>query len=148
MRTSIFTYGSLMFAKVWQSVVSGSYVAQAGILHDYQRFALKDQLYPGMVAQQGGRVDGVIYHDVSAADIDLLDAFEGAGYRRIEAEAHSAGGDPVVVHTYLALDPATLSAQPWLPHEFQLERFLATYCPTPPPAANSAADRAADHAAD
>lgn len=124
----IFTYGSLMFPQVWQRVVSGTYVAQPATLHDYQRFAVRNDTYPGIVASRGSCVEGLIYRDVSTSDVSELDHFEGDAYRRIEVDAVDAEGHSVLVQTYLALHASDLSDQPWLPERFQLQRFLDTYC--------------------
>ncbi|MDP9108487.1 MAG: gamma-glutamylcyclotransferase [Pseudomonadota bacterium] len=128
MSSSIFTYGSLMFAEVWQKVVAGQYASAKATFYGYQRFALRGETYPGIVARATGSVDGLVYLDVSDADIAALDAFEGVDYRRIEAGVTSADGTPVAVQTYLMLQPQQLSDQPWLPEQFALQRFLDTYC--------------------
>ena len=78
----IFTYGSLMFAEVWQRVVRGSYRSAPATIVDHARYALRGETYPGMIAEAGGTVLGVLYFAVDAQDLALLDAFEGTEYRR------------------------------------------------------------------
>ncbi len=124
----IFTYGSLMFPQVWQRVVRGSYRSAAASVTDYARFALEGETYPGMIAQAGSTVAGVVYFDVETRDIALLDAFEGVEYRRDALTAHLETGELLAVDAYIFLSPALLSSLPWQPEAFQMQRFLQSYC--------------------
>ena len=128
MPTHIFTYGSLMFSEVWQRVVAGSYASDSATLRGYRRYAVKHDTYPGIIAQTNGAVTGLIYYNVSSPDVTALDHFEGDQYRRIEVDATAPDGTTRLVQTYLMLNPADLSDQPWMPQNFQLHRFLETYC--------------------
>ena len=117
-----------MFAEVWQQVVRGRYASQPAILHGYARFAVRDETYPGIVAQSDAQVPGLVYLGIDAADLAQLDQFEGDDYRRIETVVTAADGRIHPVQTYLYLNQAGLSDQPWRPERFALEQFLATYC--------------------
>lgn len=124
----IFTYGSLMFPQVWQRVVRGSYRSAPATMHDHTRYALQGETYPGMIAEAGSSVPGVVYFDVDAQDVALLDAFEGVEYRRDALLAQLDRGEAVNVETYIFQLPELLSDQPWLPEAFQMQRFLDSYC--------------------
>ena len=128
MNTHVFTYGSLMFAEVWQRVVRGHYASHAARLDGYRRFAVRDDTYPGIVTSSDSSVEGLVYTDVDAADLARLDDFEGDLYARIDAVATDPHGRAVKVQTYLCLDASYLSDQPWLPESFALSHFLETYC--------------------
>ena len=128
MNMHVFTYGSLMFAEVWQRVVRGHYASYTAMLDGYRRFAVRDDTYPGIIASSGSTVEGLVYTDVDTADLARLDDFEGALYRRIDAEVTAADGHTLKAQTYLCLQPDCLSDQPWVPESFALSRFLATYC--------------------
>jgi gamma-glutamylcyclotransferase (GGCT)/AIG2-like uncharacterized protein YtfP len=129
MGTALFTYGSLMFPEVWEKVVAGRYARAPAVVHDHARYAVRDATYPGMVAQLKASVEGVVYFDVSEPDMAALDAFEGDAYRRIRVPAMLRSGERVEVQTYLFLDRSGLSGQAWEPVAFQMQRFLAAYCP-------------------
>lgn len=128
MPVHVFTYGSLMFAPVWQRVVRGRYRSTPAHLDGHMRFAIRDETYPGMVASAGGRVDGVLYLDVAPADLIALDAFEGDAYRRDTVRVTLAGGEEFVADTYIYLFPQKLSDLPWIAEEFQMACFMGTYC--------------------
>ena len=132
----IFTYGSLMYAPVWQRVVTGSYDARAGRIRGYARQRIHGELYPALLAAAPeSEVRGVLYLDVSPQDVEALDNFEGAGmdYRRIEVPVALEDGSVLNAATYLYLHPARVEEAPWDAERFEaegLQRFLDTYCRT------------------
>ncbi|OWW23009.1 gamma-glutamylcyclotransferase family protein [Noviherbaspirillum denitrificans] len=128
MSTHVFTYGSLMFPAVWQRVVRGDYRSAPARLDGHARFAIAGETYPGMVARPGASVDGVLYFDVSPADLAALDAFEGAEYRRDTVRVTLSTGETIDAGTYIYLLPEKLSGSPWLPEAFQMQRFIGSYC--------------------
>jgi gamma-glutamylcyclotransferase (GGCT)/AIG2-like uncharacterized protein YtfP len=124
----IFTYGSLMFPEIWQRVVRGSYRAQSATAAGFIRYALSDDTYPGMIAQVGATVDGLLYLDVNAQDVAALDAFEGAEYRRDNVTVVLASGESVPAGTYIFTATHRLSTVAWEPEAFQMTRFIGSYC--------------------
>jgi gamma-glutamylcyclotransferase (GGCT)/AIG2-like uncharacterized protein YtfP len=128
MTLHVFTYGSLMFAPVWQRVVRGQYRQEQARASGYARFAVRNADYPGMVVHIDGVVPGVIYFDVDEWDLRALDAFEGADYIRENIEVQVETGPVVQASTYIYLPTAQLEPTPWQPEAFQLQAFLRTYC--------------------
>ncbi|RJF97142.1 gamma-glutamylcyclotransferase family protein [Noviherbaspirillum saxi] len=128
MLTPVFTYGSLMFPEVWNRVVRGDYRSLPATLPGHARFVLKNETYPGVIAQPGQSVAGLLYFDVSPQDVVALDAFEGDEYRRVAVGVTLDSGETVEAQAYLYLLPQKLSDSPWLPEAFQMQRFIATYC--------------------
>lgn len=125
---NVFTYGSLMFPQVWRRVVRGDYRSAAAVLDGHARYALAGETYPGAIARAGARIAGIVYFDVSEADVAALDAFEGSEYRRDRVRVRLASGEAADAHTYIYLLPQKLSESLWLPETFQMQRFLGTYC--------------------
>ena len=75
---SVFTYGSLMFDPVWSRVVAGSYERCEAILQGYDRKAVRGETYPVLMPSSAlSQVQGVVYCNVSSADLARLDHFEG-----------------------------------------------------------------------
>lgn len=114
-RKHVFTYGSLMFAPVWQRVVRGRYRRAAAGLAGYERHRVRDESYPALLAATSAAepVSGVVYLDVSRDDLAALDRFEGDDYQRITVLVTLAAGDRA------AGLPATLPAEAYLflPHD-------------------------------
>ncbi len=80
---NVFTYGTLMFAEVWQRVVSGNYEKTNATLLGYDRKTVKDEVYPALVkGKPDSSVAGIVYQGVSLKDLLSLDEFEGEYYRR------------------------------------------------------------------
>lgn len=128
MSSHIFTYGSLMFPQIWERVVRGHYRSAHVVLAGHARFAITDETYPGMVAQEGEQVEGVVYFDVTYEDMAALDAFEGSDYRRDKVMVTTEAGESIAAHTYIYLLPQRFSGAPWRPEEFQMEQFIGAYC--------------------
>ena len=128
MSTNVFTYGSLMFAPVWERVVRGRYRHAKAVLERHARFALVDDTYPGMVSAADGSVSGVVYFDVDGPDLAALDHFEGNEYRRTDVQLRLHDDTPLAAQTYLFEALGRLSDQPWDPERFAMDRFLDSYC--------------------
>jgi gamma-glutamylcyclotransferase (GGCT)/AIG2-like uncharacterized protein YtfP len=80
---NIFTYGSLMFERVWTVVVAGTYRKTNARLLGYQRRKIRGEAYPALVpGAADDQVDGVVYLDVGQRDAVRLDRFEGAFYSK------------------------------------------------------------------
>ena len=128
MSQHVFTYGSLMFAPVWQRVVSGRYRSEAADLAGYRRLAIVDETYPGIVEIDAGSVAGTLYLDVNDADLQALDDFEGTDYQRRAVQVTTPAGTLATAQTYVFLAPQRLASHDWNPAAFPLARFMATYC--------------------
>lgn len=128
MSKHVFTYGSLMFFEVWTRVVEGDYRSMRAHLDGHARFEVREQTYPGMVAQQNSQVEGVLYLDVDAADLARLDHFEGDDYVRATLEVACDDGIARASETYLYRLTDRLQKTLWQPDGFAMQRFLDTYC--------------------
>jgi gamma-glutamylcyclotransferase (GGCT)/AIG2-like uncharacterized protein YtfP len=149
----VFTYGSLMFERVWSRVAAGTYATAVATLAGYRRQRVRGEDYPSLTVSAGDQagedaarcsaqepVHGLLYLDVDAADLGALDAFEGPEYRRIRVEVtvqeQVEGGPPpgsaVEAETYLYVDDGRVEPGPWDPEEFErqrMDRFLGRYAP-------------------
>lgn len=115
---NVFTYGSLMFAPVWEKVCTGRYATQKMVLKDFQRYCVKNESYPAVVPQQGGRVEGLVYFDVSQADQLALNQFEGEEY---VLRHHQIDGLGIAFYEYVAL--TRIDKRDWSPDEFEQKRL-------------------------
>ena len=90
-----------MFPEVMQRVVGAVPASVAATLPHFSRRAFHSECFPGVVPAAGSLVRGVVYTGVSAAALNLLDAFEGDYYERQEQNAVSATGEAIVVFVYV-----------------------------------------------
>lgn len=127
---NVFTYGSLMFSPVWRSVVRGTYHSSEATIRGFRRFCIRDEAYPVLVvAKNEAPLLGRVYHNVSAADVARLDAFETEAYARV-AVAVTTKGVAMVAQAYLGRHSDELLAIDWSPKNFEqssMPSFLATY---------------------
>lgn len=121
----VFTYGSLMFEAVWGRVVAGRYRSCEAWLPDYRRFAIRGETYPAIVQAPGFRVAGRLWLDIDPADVDRLDRFEGAEYRResvrVCTDSAVDATAALAADCYIWLDPARLLAHDWDAGQFERE---------------------------
>ena len=89
-----------MFGEVIAAVTGLAMTGEPARLEGYARFRVRGAVYPGIRPVPGAGVDGIVYREVSARSLRLLDVFEGDLYRR----------EPVVVGT----DGEYLSAEAWV----------------------------------
>lgn len=127
---NVFTYGSLMYSPVWQRVVSGSYQSSDATIRGFRRLCVRDEAYPVLVvANSTTPISGRLYHEVSAADVERLDAFETDAYVRV-AIAVSANGGAGVAHAYMGRHCKEIVDIDWSPEIFEqtgIRSFLASY---------------------
>jgi len=78
----LFVYGTLMVPEVMHRVCGYACAGEPALLYDYRRRRVRGEVYPAVVASVGDAVGGILYRGVGPAQLVLLDAFEGAMYRR------------------------------------------------------------------
>jgi gamma-glutamylcyclotransferase (GGCT)/AIG2-like uncharacterized protein YtfP len=130
---NIFTYGSLMFSPVWDTIVKGNYRACSARLQGYCRRKIQDDIYPvAFSSDNGDFINGIVYYDVEANDILRLDIFEGDYYMRCNARVKLKDQNHVDADVYI-IKPRyqhLISSEEWNPHDFQkrcLSEFMSAY---------------------
>jgi cation transport regulator ChaC len=68
----VFTYGSLMYRRVWEHVITCTYPSCSGVIHGYARRRIGGKTYPALVQAAPDTVEGVVYLHVSARDLAAL----------------------------------------------------------------------------
>lgn len=112
----VFTYGSLMFPEVWQTVVGGEFATVEGAVAGYSVFRVRDAVFPGIIAAADECVvRGLVYLDVDPASFDRLDRFEDDFYERRTLSIDCGDGQRRTADAYVV--PANyrhvLTAEPW-----------------------------------
>ena len=112
---ALFVYGSLRDRDLIQ-VVLGRPVDAADIeparAPDYAAIQLTDEAYPALVPASGQCADGLVLHNLSAADLERLTFFEGAacGLASITVQTASGSGE---VRYLRGTEKPSLSGKPW-----------------------------------
>jgi hypothetical protein len=109
-----------MFEDILFSVTGNRYKSEAALLRDYRRYAIRDEVYPGIAICRGDSVNGMVYFNLTEADWIRLDLFEGGMYRRDTIEVAFADGREAKAQTYVvrAEYSVRLSRSQWNPEEF------------------------------
>jgi gamma-glutamylcyclotransferase (GGCT)/AIG2-like uncharacterized protein YtfP len=129
----VFTYGSLMYAPVWNTVASGVYQKSSATLENYVRRAVINQEYPVVLPKKKSvGVEGVVYFDVSGSDIRRLDEFEGIYYIRKREPVFLENQQTIHAEVYILNDlyGAIASDKDWDQSHFEntgITQFLINY---------------------
>jgi gamma-glutamylcyclotransferase (GGCT)/AIG2-like uncharacterized protein YtfP len=104
-----------------QTVTGRLYEGEKATLPGYAAYRVKDAEYPGIVPSNKGKTEGTLYSGLTDDDLKVLDAFEGAYYKRHAVEVHLRGGPITTAWVYVIRKEyeRVLSNEPW-----HLDRFL------------------------
>lgn len=97
----LFTYGSLMCEDIMTEVAGVSLPCEPATLHGYRRFLVREEQYPGVMAEAGGLVAGIVYHGLGTESWQRLDRFEGKMYERRPVRVWYNDGRTAMVDCYL-----------------------------------------------
>ena len=130
---NVFTYGSLMFDQVWSQVVDGNYRNAEALLKGYERKALKGEIYPAICPSTDySEVQGIVYFNVSPADLARLDVFEGEYYYRKSKQVVTHDKNMVPAEAYVLKEKfyPVLSNFKWDAQQFaktDIHHFIENY---------------------
>lgn len=121
-----------MFADIMSRVTGSRYRSESAVLKNYRRFAVRDELYPGILPSQAAVVSGTVYFHLTAAVWNKLDLFEGEMYQRETIDVEFADGRIASAQTYVVRPEFEhrLSRSEWSAEAFQnsgKKQFLARY---------------------
>jgi gamma-glutamylcyclotransferase (GGCT)/AIG2-like uncharacterized protein YtfP len=117
-----FAYGSLICADIMSAVTGQVLHGEPARLDGHVRHPVRGEDYPGVVAQPGGRVDGILYSGLDGAALARLDAFEGDMYERRQVTVNLVGGGQRAAWCYIV---AAASEHRLLPGDWDYDAFLA-----------------------
>jgi len=126
---NLFVYGTLEIPQVMNKLLGIVPAAEAAVLRDYARYMLLKRPYPGIIKQDGGEVEGVLYRGISAKYLQILDRYEDRFYQRRIVRVKNARGRAARAWTYIIPHhyKNALSDVPWDRAKFiqeHLKRFL------------------------
>ncbi|OAA26489.1 AIG2-like family protein [Frankia sp. EI5c] len=118
----LFVYGTLRFPEVVETLLSRRPATTSAAVAGWRAAALRGRSYPGLVpAQRDVACAGSCLHDLTGAERELLDLFEGAHYEAREIPL--VGGGHAVAYLWRGLpDPQVLPAD-WDPARFAAEHL-------------------------
>jgi gamma-glutamylcyclotransferase (GGCT)/AIG2-like uncharacterized protein YtfP len=120
---NLFTYGTLMFPEIWRRVVGREFPTLSATLAGYAVYCVANGVYPVMVvADPDEQVHGLIYLDVDAASMALLDEYESDLYERVLVTACTEDRR-IECETYVLPEArrSFASDEPWNAERFKSE---------------------------
>lgn len=118
---NLFTYGTLIFADIWQCVVGHAAESTPAELSGYRVLGVVDDLFPVMIpGTTDDRASGVIYFDLTDQDLQRLDDYEAHLYERKEVYPVTEDGGSVACQTYLLREEyySAATEEAWTPAWF------------------------------
>ncbi len=109
-----FFYGTLLDADVRESVLGERYEnLTRGTMIGFVRLHRAGAAYPILVPRTGSSVDGIITGVLGPAQIERLDAYEGAEYERRLMTVRTVDGDQVACFVYVPVPGVDSDGRPW-----------------------------------
>jgi gamma-glutamylcyclotransferase (GGCT)/AIG2-like uncharacterized protein YtfP len=127
LRFRVFAYGTLQIADVMEAVTGRVFPSEPAVLDGYERRRVKGRSYPGVTVAPGRCTRGLLYADVDARSMELLDRFEGALYERRRVPVTTNGRTRVEAEVYVVPESRRdrLSAEAWDPDRFAAEQLAS-----------------------
>ena len=98
---NLFAYGTLMCEDIMRKVSGCSFQHMPGILTGYIRRCVRGEPYPALIPHSRGRVEGVLYLNISSLAWNRLDRFEGDLYVRQRVPIGLHNNTTVNAETYI-----------------------------------------------
>jgi gamma-glutamylcyclotransferase (GGCT)/AIG2-like uncharacterized protein YtfP len=97
----LFAYGTLMCEDIMQAAAGCRPSAVRGVLRGWSRRRVRGEDYPGLLPEEGARVEGVVYLDVPEGAWKRLDLFEGNMYARSSVCVELDDGSRLTAEAYV-----------------------------------------------
>ena len=89
---ALYVYGTLQVPAIFEQIVGRRLKAEPATLEGYARYRVQARVYPAIVEQIGGRVDGLVYAGLSSTELARLDLYErrvvDLSRQGVEIQAH------------------------------------------------------------
>ncbi len=118
--TTLFAYGTLALPDVVDALTGRVPEARPARLAGYRCRLLYGEMFPGVERYPGSATDGILYSNLSPAELSLLDAFEDEPYQRRVVTVKPLDGEPLRAWAYVVPAHAgnLLSSELWEPAQF------------------------------
>ena len=125
---NLFAYGTLMSQEIFRAVTGVQIDSQAAILTGFSCWSVRGEVYPAIIPDASGLVQGVVYRSIDGQVWRCLDQYEGPMYTRQAVTVRLNDGTLLSASTYAwnGDDVAQLDRPGWRFSDF-MDRFGADY---------------------
>lgn len=120
---ALFVYGSLQLPGIAEIVGGGSFISEPCVLPGYRRRRIQGRSWPGIRPDSGESTAGLLLRDVSKAQLEIFDLFEGDTYERrtVRVRLVESAEEEVNAFTYVVRDHVAelMSAKMWCRNWFE-----------------------------
>ena len=120
----LFVYGTLLFDEIVRSLIGRTPAFRPATALGYEARMLRGVSYPGLVAVQGGRTEGLVFDDLSLTEWVALDEYEDDFYTVTEIEVLMEGGLSASALAYL-VEGSMATPMIWTPAWFRSRHLSA-----------------------
>jgi gamma-glutamylcyclotransferase (GGCT)/AIG2-like uncharacterized protein YtfP len=124
----LFAYGTLMFAPVIRSVIGRVPECCPAVINGYRRLEVVGELFPGLVRESGGgKVEGILYADISELEWERLTAFEDDFYELEQVAVLSPEGERLALAYVVPPSRRLVLSERLWDAEFFSEQYLPRF---------------------
>lgn len=129
MSATLFVYGTLLAPELRRALLGRAVAGTPAELDGYACFRVRHAPYPAIAPAADATTAGELIGGLSPAELDILDDYESAMYRRLVVTVRDAAGNETEAFTYVIDESAVhrLSDELWDYAAFrlrQLDRYL------------------------
>jgi gamma-glutamylcyclotransferase (GGCT)/AIG2-like uncharacterized protein YtfP len=127
MSAQVFVYGTLLVPEMMRAVSGRDFKPVAATAEGYGRYYVKGRVYPGIIAEMGSTVEGLVYLDVDTESLARLDYFEGPEYVREQLCVSTGANKTLAAEAYVVPMARCdmLTRDTWTVEAFRREGMLA-----------------------
>jgi gamma-glutamylcyclotransferase (GGCT)/AIG2-like uncharacterized protein YtfP len=117
-----FFYGTLIEPEILHAVLNRTVhpaLRRTAVLHGYRRVYRKGASYPVLAADAASEVEGIVVSALTAPDVALLTAYEGAEYEIRELPVRISRDGLVLAKVFLPRAACEASRVPWVLEEWR-----------------------------
>ena len=125
MSATLFVYGTLLAPELRHALLGRALAGVPAELDGYACFRVRHAPYPAIAPVPDATTAGELIDGLSPADLDKLDAYESAMYRRLVVTVRDGAGNDVEAFTYVIDKSAVqrLSDEHWDYATFRLRKL-------------------------
>jgi len=97
----LFAYGTLQHPDIISYVIGRIPDGEPGILHNFARYSIKGENFPGLLPKAESQTDGTLFRDIKGQEWTRLDEYESDLYERQTVELHLSSGERVKAEAYV-----------------------------------------------